>query len=92
MFLACAPYLMASMARAEGVHFRRGTAIAIGLVAGLGLAMKPHFLAIPIAAASRDVYRHFFRRLSEPESPLARAIAGHPAATSIPTDEAPSEA
>ena len=49
-------------------------------------------LAIPIAAASRDVYRHFFRRLSEPASPLARAIAGHPAATSISTGEAPPEA
>jgi predicted PurR-regulated permease PerM len=46
-------------------------------------------LAIPIAAASRDVYRHFFRRLSEPASPLARAIAGHPAATAITTGDAP---
>jgi hypothetical protein len=49
MFVACAPYLIASMARAEGVTLTRGASIAIGLVAGVGLAMKPHFLAIPAA-------------------------------------------
>jgi hypothetical protein len=49
MFVACAPYLIASMARAEGVALTRGSAIAIGLVAGVALAMKPHYLAIPAA-------------------------------------------
>ena len=49
MFVAAAPYLFASMARAEGVSPRTGTAIAIGLVAGLGFAMKPYYLAIPAA-------------------------------------------
>lgn len=49
MFVACAPYLLASMARAEGVEPTRRAAIAIGLVAGIGLAMKPYFLAIPLA-------------------------------------------
>jgi hypothetical protein len=49
MFVATAPYLLASMARAEGVHLGRGTALAIGLVAGVFFAMKPHFLIIPAA-------------------------------------------
>jgi len=49
MFVACAPYLIASMARAEGVLLSRGTALAVGLVAGVALAMKPHYLAIPAA-------------------------------------------
>jgi len=49
MFVACAPYLIASMARAEGVHTTRISAIAIGLTAGLFLAMKPYYLAIPAA-------------------------------------------
>ncbi|MDI1286017.1 MAG: hypothetical protein PSV46_16645 [Reyranella sp.] len=49
MFVACAPYLIASMARAEGVVLGRIAAIAIGLVAGVALAMKPHYLAIPAA-------------------------------------------
>ena len=49
MFVACAPYLIASMARAEGVHPSRISALAIGLTAGLFLAMKPYYLAIPAA-------------------------------------------
>ncbi|MBN9091384.1 MAG: hypothetical protein J0J01_31080 [Reyranella sp.] len=47
MFVACAPYLIASMARAEGVQLGRWSAIVIGLTAGLFLAMKPYYLAIP---------------------------------------------
>ncbi|WP_332052987.1 hypothetical protein [Reyranella sp.] len=53
MFVASAPYLFASMARAEGVSSSRGTAIAIGLVAGVAFALKPYFLAIP---ASVELY------------------------------------
>ncbi len=49
MFVACAPYLIASMARAEGIALGRGSAVAIGLVAGLALTLKPHYLAIPAA-------------------------------------------
>ena len=49
LFVASAPYLIASMARAEGVSPGRGASIAIGLVAGLAMAMKPHYLAIPAA-------------------------------------------
>jgi len=49
MFVASAPYLLASMARAEGVHLPRISALAIGLTAGLFLAMKPYYLAIPAA-------------------------------------------
>jgi hypothetical protein len=49
MFVACAPYLLASMARAEGVHLTRGPAIAIGLVAGIFLVLKPYYLVIPAA-------------------------------------------
>ena len=49
MFVACAPYMIASMARAEGVALTRGAAIAIGLVAGVAFAMKPYYLAIPAA-------------------------------------------
>jgi hypothetical protein len=49
MFVATAPYLFASMARAEGVHIRTGSAIAIGLVAGVAFALKPYFLGMPAA-------------------------------------------
>ena len=49
LFVASAPYMIASMARAEGVALGRGSSIAIGLVAGVAMAMKPHYLAIPAA-------------------------------------------
>lgn len=49
MFVASAPYLIASMARAEGVRLGRTSSIAIGLVAGIFFAMKPYYLAIPAA-------------------------------------------
>lgn len=49
MFVATAPYLLASMARAEGVSMGRRGAIAIGLVAGVAFALKPYYLAIPAA-------------------------------------------
>lgn len=49
MFVASAPYLLASMARVEGVHLGRGSTLAIGLVAGVVFALKPYFLVIPAA-------------------------------------------
>ena len=76
----------------DAVDLHPAAVLFVIVLGGAVYGLLGAILAIPIAAASRDVYRHFFRRLSEPESPLARAIAGHPAATSIPTDEAPSEA
>jgi hypothetical protein len=53
MFVVAAPYLIASMARAEGASLARSTALAVGLAAGLGFALKPYFLAVP---ASGEFY------------------------------------
>jgi hypothetical protein len=61
MFVACAPYLIASMARAEAVVLGRAAAIAIGLVAGVALAMKPHYLAIPAAVELYLLFRRGWR-------------------------------
>ena len=67
MFVACAPYLIASMARAEGVALTRGAAIAIGLVAGVAFAMKPHYLVIPAAVELYLLIRRGWRTaLSDP--------------------------
>ena len=49
LFVASAPYMIGSMARAEGITLGRYASIAIGVVAGLAFAMKPHYLAIPAA-------------------------------------------
>jgi hypothetical protein len=61
MFVASAPYLVASMARAEGAELRRGTAIAIGLVAGVAFSLKPYFLAIPAAVELHRLLRRGWR-------------------------------
>jgi hypothetical protein len=78
MFVACAPYLFASMARAEGAHLRRGSMIAIGLVAGVAFALKPYFLAMPAAVElyllCRRGWRQTFTDLL-PWSILAIAVA-----------------
>lgn len=67
MFVIAAPYLIASMARAEGVSPARGSSIAIGLAAGLGFALKPYFLGIPAAV---ELYllvrRHWHVTLRDP--------------------------
>ncbi len=62
MFVMAAPYLLASMARAEGVAPTRRAAIAIGLVAGIGFAMKPYYLAIPAAVELYLLFRRGPRR------------------------------
>ncbi|HYC63953.1 MAG TPA: hypothetical protein VEC14_04410 [Reyranellaceae bacterium] len=49
MFVMAAPYLLVSMGRAEGTAPTLRAAIAVGIVAGIGFAMKPYFLAIPAA-------------------------------------------
>ncbi|MBS0223485.1 MAG: hypothetical protein JSR91_22375 [Proteobacteria bacterium] len=74
MFVATAPYLFASMARAEGVSTSRGTAIAIGLVAGVAFALKPYFLAIPAAVELYLLIRRGWRATLHDEIPWSILI------------------
>jgi hypothetical protein len=69
MFVATAPYLFASMARAEGVSTSRRTGIAIGLVAGIAFALKPYFLAIPAAVELYLLIRRGWRTTFRDEIP-----------------------
>jgi hypothetical protein len=46
MVLLTLPYILAAIARTRGESFSRGSAIAIGLCAGTGLALKPYFLLL----------------------------------------------
>jgi hypothetical protein len=43
------PYLLLVALRAKGLPVPHETALAVGLVAGLGFALKPHFLLVPLA-------------------------------------------
>ncbi|MBS0517986.1 MAG: hypothetical protein JSR90_04800 [Proteobacteria bacterium] len=61
MFVASAPYMFASMARAEGTHLRRSSTLAIGIVAGIAFALKPYFLAIPAAVELHLLLRRGWR-------------------------------
>jgi hypothetical protein len=69
MFVATAPYLFASMARAEGVSPSRRTGVAIGLVAGVAFALKPYFLAIPAAVELYLLVRRGWRTTFRDEIP-----------------------
>ncbi|MFI5001365.1 MAG: hypothetical protein ACHQK9_15920, partial [Reyranellales bacterium] len=76
MFVASAPYLIASMARAEGVHLTPRSAIAIGLVAGIFLALKPYYLAIPAAVELYLLLRRGWRTtLGDPIPWMIAAVA-----------------
>ena len=74
MFVACAPYMIASMARAEFVPLSRFSAIAIGLVAGLAFALKPYFIAIPLTVELYLLVRRGWRRTVV--DPIPWAIGG----------------
>jgi len=47
MVVLALPYVLASALRARGDGLPLGTAVAVGLAAGMGFGLKPHFLAIP---------------------------------------------
>lgn len=48
MLLGAVPYLLLAASRFDGVDVPRGRMLTIALIAGLGFALKPHFLAIPL--------------------------------------------
>lgn len=48
LFLATWPYLLVALGRATGRGGPRGLLLAAGLLAGLGVALKPHFLLFPL--------------------------------------------
>lgn len=80
--------LLVPKIQGDAVDLHPAAILFVIVLGGAVYGLLGAILAIPIAAAARDIYRHFFRRLSEPASPLARALAGGPAATAIPTAEA----
>jgi hypothetical protein len=64
MLIGTAPYMLHAAVRAEGREAavgRRGT-WAIGIAAGIVLAQKPHFMAIPIAIESYLLLHRGWRR------------------------------
>lgn len=56
LVIAAMPYLMAAAARAKGEGLPLGLRIGVGLAAGIGFALKPQFIAIPIMVELYIVY------------------------------------
>jgi hypothetical protein len=48
MLLSAVPYLLLAAARLDGQATPRGRLLTIAVIAGVGFALKPHFLAIPL--------------------------------------------
>ena len=63
----------------DAVELHPAAVLFVIVLGGAVYGLLGAILAVPLAAAARDVYRHFFRRLSDHESDLARAVAGAPA-------------
>jgi len=63
----------------DAVELHPAAILFVIVLGGAVYGLLGAILAVPIAAAARDVYRHFFRRLSDHESDLARAVARGPA-------------
>ncbi len=71
----------------DAVELHPAAVLFVIVLGGAVYGLLGAILAVPIAAAARDVYRHFFRRLSDHESDLVRAVAGTPVET--PPAESP---
>jgi predicted PurR-regulated permease PerM len=63
----------------DAVELHPAAILFVIVLGGAVYGLLGAILAVPIAAAARDIYRHFFRRLSDHESDLARAVARGPA-------------
>ncbi len=73
------PYVLLAAGRLEGHRFSPGIAIAAGLAAGLGFALKPYFLAVPLLVELMVVlWRRSLRCVFRSEVwALAGVIAGY---------------
>lgn len=71
------PYLGLFSVRAAGMRVSTVAAVAIGLFAGLGLALKPYYLAAPALLAGWTLLRtRSFRSLLSPENVAVVAVHG----------------
>lgn len=74
MLILAAPYLLLAGLRADGTEVPRPLAVAVGLLAALGVALKPHFLLMPLLLELWVVCRR--RRLTALFRPETLAAAG----------------
>lgn len=68
LLAAVLPYLCAAAARARGLRLGRTLAVAVGVVAGVGLALKPFYLAVWVCVEAALVLRRSPRVLVRTET------------------------
>jgi len=73
MVLAALPWLLLAARRIEGVPTRRGLALACAVLAALGFALKPHFLAVPALVEGLVLWRRGPSRALRDPVPWAMA-------------------
>ena len=56
--LICLPYLLAATMALTGRPLTGWRATAVGIVAGMGLALKPHQVLVPVAVESLIIWKH----------------------------------
>lgn len=79
MTILALPYLFAAAARADGRALPVGLSIAVGLAAGVGFSLKPHFLAIPLLVEGFVLTQRALRTGLRDPLPwgIGAAVAGH---------------
>jgi hypothetical protein len=81
------PYLLLAVGRAKGRRAPRGPALAAGLLAGVGLALKPHFLLVWVAVEGYLWWRCRWRRPSPEAIGVAAFLVGYLAAVGFLTPQ-----
>jgi hypothetical protein len=74
MMILALPYLWMASSRASGSRFDGGVAWVVGLMAGVGLAIKPHFTLLWLAVEATLVVRRGWRIAFRPEGLMIAAI------------------
>jgi hypothetical protein len=79
MTVLAMPYLLAAAARGDGRSLPLGLSIAVGLAAGVGFSMKPHFVVIPLLVEGFVLTQRALRVGLRDPLPwaIAAAVAGH---------------
>ncbi|MFN8926803.1 MAG: hypothetical protein ACK5WM_14750 [Rhodospirillales bacterium] len=79
MTILALPYVFAAVARADGRPLPAGLLLAVGVAAGIGFSLKPHFVAIPILVEGYVLTRRSLRvGLADPLPwGIAAAVTGH---------------
>jgi hypothetical protein len=76
MLIASMPYLLLAGERADGLAPPRRLAALSALFAGIGFAMKPYFLGMPLLIESYLLWRHGPRRAAKDPTPWMLLAAG----------------